>query len=50
MADKISQQSIPAAKVVETIRIVRYAMATKVIGDAEAVFDVLNKTENDGKQ
>jgi len=35
------------AKVVETIRIVRYAMATKVIGDAEAVFDVLNKTEND---
>lgn len=45
MADKISQQSIPAAKVVETIRIVRYAMATKVIGDAEAVFEMLNNSE-----
>jgi alkylhydroperoxidase/carboxymuconolactone decarboxylase family protein YurZ len=45
MADKIVQQGIPAAKVVEAIRIARFAMATKVIGDAEAVFEALNKSE-----
>lgn len=41
MADKIARQGIPADKVLETIRIVRFAMATKIIGDAEPVFDAL---------
>ncbi|WP_298355185.1 hypothetical protein [Rhodoblastus sp.] len=38
MADKIAKQGIRADKVLETIRIVRFAMATKIIGDAEPVF------------
>ncbi len=42
MADKIVQQGVAPAKVVETIRITRFAMATKVIGDAEPVFAALN--------
>ncbi len=42
MADKIARQGIAPAKVVETIRITRYAMATKIIGDAEPVFAALN--------
>lgn len=42
MSDKIVQQGIAPAKVVETIRITRYAMATKVVGDAEPVFAALN--------
>ena len=41
MSDKISMQGIDAGKVMETLRIVRFAMATKVIGDAEPVFDAL---------
>ena len=41
MANKIAQQRIEPAKVVETLHIVRLAMATKVIGDAEPVFDAL---------
>jgi len=41
MADKIERQGIAKAKVLETLRIVRYAMATKIIGDAEPVFDAL---------
>lgn len=41
MADKVVQQGIPNDKVLETMHIVRFAMATKVIGDAEPVFDVL---------
>ncbi|WP_312260791.1 carboxymuconolactone decarboxylase family protein [Candidatus Igneacidithiobacillus taiwanensis] len=45
MADKVAQQRIPAAKVVETVRIARYAMATKVIGDAEPVFAVLGASD-----
>jgi len=45
MADKVAQQKIPAAKVVETMRIARYAMATKVIGDAEPVFAVLGASD-----
>ncbi|UTV80901.1 carboxymuconolactone decarboxylase family protein [Acidithiobacillus sp. YTS05] len=45
MADKVAQQKIPAAKVVETVRIARYAMATKVIGDAEPVFAVLGASD-----
>jgi len=30
-------------KVIETVHIVRLAMATKIIGDAEPVFDALAK-------
>ena len=38
MADKAKMQGIAPAKVLETLRIVRFALATKVIGDAEPVF------------
>jgi len=41
MANKAKTQGIPAAKILETLRIVRFALATKVIGDAEPVFDAL---------
>ena len=41
MADKGVQQGIPKAKVLETVHIARFAMATKMIGDAEPVFDAL---------
>jgi alkylhydroperoxidase/carboxymuconolactone decarboxylase family protein YurZ len=41
MADKVVQQGIPKAKVLETVHIARFAMATKMIGDAEPVFDAL---------
>jgi hypothetical protein len=37
------QQGIAREKVVETIHIVRLAMATKIIGDSEAVFEALSK-------
>ena len=38
MADKAKIQGIAPAKVLETVRIVRFALATKVIGYAEPVF------------
>ena len=38
MADKAKIQGIAPAKVLETVRIVRFALATKVIGDTEPVF------------
>ncbi len=38
MANKVKMQDIAPAKVLETVRIVRFALATKVIGDAEPVF------------
>jgi alkylhydroperoxidase/carboxymuconolactone decarboxylase family protein YurZ len=41
MADKVVQEGISAAKVLETVHIARFAMATKIIGDAEPVFDAL---------
>jgi alkylhydroperoxidase/carboxymuconolactone decarboxylase family protein YurZ len=41
MSNKIVQQGIAPAKVIETVHIVRLAMATKIIGDAEPVFDAL---------
>ena len=41
MANKAKTQGISQEKVLETIRIVRFALATKVIGDAEPVFDAL---------
>lgn len=43
MANKAKMQNIPAAKVLETVRIVRLALATKVIGEAEPVFAALAK-------
>ncbi len=43
MANKAKMQGIPAAKVIETVHIVRFALATKVIGDAEPVFDALRE-------
>ena len=41
MARKARMQGIPASKVLETVHIVRFALATKVIGEAEPVFDAL---------
>lgn len=41
MAKKAKMQGIPAAKILETLHIVRFALATKVIGEAEPVFDAL---------
>lgn len=47
MANKIAQQGMSAAKTLETVHIVRFAMTSKVIGDAEAVFGALaNKAAN----
>jgi alkylhydroperoxidase/carboxymuconolactone decarboxylase family protein YurZ len=41
MANKAKMQGIPPEKVLETVRIVRFALATKIIGDAEPVFESL---------
>src|SRR5579883_765551 len=41
MANKAKIQGISPEKVLETVRIVRFALATKVIGDAEPVFESL---------
>jgi alkylhydroperoxidase/carboxymuconolactone decarboxylase family protein YurZ len=41
MANKAKMQGIAPEKVLETVRIVRFALATKVIGDAEPVFEAL---------
>jgi alkylhydroperoxidase/carboxymuconolactone decarboxylase family protein YurZ len=43
MANKANVQGIPAEKLLETLHIVRFALATKVIGDAEPVFDALRR-------
>ena len=43
MANKAKVQGIAAAKVLETLHIVRFALATKVIGEAEPVFDSLRE-------
>ena len=43
MANKAKMQGIPAAKILETVHIVRFALATKVIGEAEPVFDALRE-------
>ena len=43
MASKAKMQNIPAEKLLETVRIVRFALATKVIGEAEPVFAALAK-------
>jgi alkylhydroperoxidase/carboxymuconolactone decarboxylase family protein YurZ len=41
MANKVRMQRIAPEKILETVRIVRFALATKVIGDAEPVFESL---------
>jgi len=41
MANKAKMQGIPAPKILETLHIVRFALATKVIGEAEPVFEAL---------
>ncbi|MGC9199233.1 MAG: carboxymuconolactone decarboxylase family protein [Acidobacteriaceae bacterium] len=43
MADKAKMQGIAPEKVLETVRIVRFALATKIIGDAEPVFAAMAK-------
>ncbi|MHB1796313.1 MAG: hypothetical protein ACYCPO_15250 [Acidobacteriaceae bacterium] len=43
MADKAKMQDIAPEKVLETVRIVRLVLATKVLGDAEPVFEALRK-------
>ncbi len=41
MANKAKKQGIAPEKVLETVRIVRFALATKVVGDAEPVFEAM---------
>jgi alkylhydroperoxidase/carboxymuconolactone decarboxylase family protein YurZ len=41
MANKAKMQGIAPEKVLETVRIVRFALATKIVGDAEPVFEAL---------
>jgi len=43
MANKARMQGISAAKILETLHIVRFALATKMIGEAEPVFDALQE-------
>ncbi|MGC9291317.1 MAG: carboxymuconolactone decarboxylase family protein [Acidobacteriaceae bacterium] len=43
MADKAKMQKIAPEKVLETFRIVRFAMTAKVLGEAEPVFEALLK-------
>jgi alkylhydroperoxidase/carboxymuconolactone decarboxylase family protein YurZ len=43
MANKAKMQGIAPEKVLETVRIVRFALATKIIGDAEPVFEAVQK-------
>ncbi len=43
MANKARMQRIAPEKILETVRIVRFALATKVIGDAEPVFEEVQK-------
>ncbi len=41
MANKAKVQAIPAEKLLETLRIVRFALATRVIGDAEPLLSAM---------
>ena len=45
MANKAKMQGIAPEKLMETVRIVRFALATMVIGDAEPVFEALRGTK-----
>jgi alkylhydroperoxidase/carboxymuconolactone decarboxylase family protein YurZ len=44
MADKARVQGIAPSKIMETIKIVRFAMATRIIGDAEPIFAALENS------
>lgn len=44
MADKARVQGIAREKIIETIKIVRFAMATRIIGDAEPIFAAMEKS------
>ncbi|MCI4410103.1 MAG: carboxymuconolactone decarboxylase family protein [Thiotrichales bacterium] len=41
MANKAVMQKIPHDKLMETVKIVRYAMATRIIGEAEPIFNAM---------
>lgn len=43
MTNKARVQSISSEKLLEAFHIARYAMATRVLGDAEPVFDLINE-------
>ncbi len=43
MVNKARVQSIASDKLLEALHIARYAMATKVLGDAEPVFDLIDE-------
>lgn len=45
MANKAKMQGIAPEKVLETVRIVRLALATKVIGDGEPIFEALESAK-----
>ena len=45
MANKAKMQGIAPEKVLETVKIVRLAMATKVIGDGEPIFEALQNAK-----
>lgn len=45
MANKAKMQGIAPEKVLETVKIVRLALATKVIGDGEPIFEALENTK-----
>ena len=45
MANKAKMQGIAPEKVLETVKIVRLALATKVIGDGEPIFEALQNAK-----
>lgn len=45
MANKAKMQGIAPEKILETVRIVRFALATKVVGDAEPVFEAIQSRQ-----
>lgn len=49
MANKAKVQGIAAEKILETVHIVRLAAATKVIGEAEPVFDALQDPSKESR-
>ncbi len=50
MANKAKVQGIPPEKLRETLHIVRLALATRVLGDAEPVLDVLQQAQNNRRE
>jgi alkylhydroperoxidase/carboxymuconolactone decarboxylase family protein YurZ len=45
MANKAKVQGIPAEKLLETLHIVRFALATRVIGDAAPLLSVMDRPQ-----